>query len=393
MKAATLVFLLLVLAPGCTPECKLDPVSLPAAEAQVGWLEPARPRIPVDLAGLSRTALLDTAWPHSAIDLSSAPGVSFDTAQVAFGGATAGPLHWEPALEKPGGADMVLGADVLVQMPLVLDARAAATRVLPAFQESGGVAPLTRWSSGLCRGDRAESGPEGPELLLVNAELEGRPLTLAIDTGADVTLVRQSAVPDLASRPILAGIPLRTGFGGTFTVIATRARSLSVGGQSSASTPVLVHPAIDAELDRVLRDYRGASTPLDGFLGWSFLREFEVSLALGSGPGAGRALGLTRFDTQAHARRHFTGVGMATSPWNEPVGLLVVSLFSVSPAREAGIDLGDVITAVNGAPAREAPLPWGAPGEVVQLSWFRDSNGQTFTADVQVEDLLPDPAP
>jgi hypothetical protein len=143
----------------------------------------------------------------------------------------------------------------------------------PAFTPGTGAAPLTRWSTGLCRGDEANGGAEGPDLLLVDAELDGVPLVLAVDTGADFTLVRQRAIPDLASRPTLSGLPLRTAFAGAFPATATRARALSAGGQSSAAAPVLVAPEIDRGLDLLLQRFRDPPLRLDGALGWSFLRE------------------------------------------------------------------------------------------------------------------------
>ena len=382
--------LLAAAAPACKPPtCPPPPVTPPAAETVASWVDPARPRVAVELDGRPRVAVLDTAYPRSAIELGRAVPDQ-DDAILTLGGASAGPLHWDLWV-APEGTDLVAGADVLSQLPLVLDARARTTRFLPAFVPGDGAAPLTRWSSGLCRGDDAQGGPEGPDLLLVNANLEGRPLTLIVDTGADITIVRTDAVSDLGSRPLLRGILVDSHFIGRTVITATRARSLSIGGAASAATPVLLTSEAGLELEGGLTDwYRGAPGRIDGLLGMSFLREFEVSLALGDGAG-GRALGLTRFDTQDHWSRHFVGVGVATMPNDSPTGLRVASVFAPSPAAAAGLRVDDVILTVNGAPAASLPTPWGVPGTVVELRYQR--GGSLLTAQVEIKDLLPDPAP
>jgi hypothetical protein len=210
-----------------------------------------------------------------------------------------------------------------------------------------------------------------------------------VDTGADLTFVRTSAVPDLSTRPTLTGLPVHTAFAGDFTATVTRARSLSVGGQASLATPVVTGPAIDAGLDDFLTRFRDPPPRLDGALGRSFLREFEVSLAVGDDAVTHRALGLTRFDTQAHWTRDFVGVGIATTLSDSPLGLRVGALLSVSPARDAGLREGDVITTVNGAAARGVKQPWGPVGDVVHLEYVRGATH--FAADVPITDLLPDP--
>jgi len=353
----------------------------------VGWLDATRPRVEIGISGGTHPALLDTAFPRSSL---SAVGSSFDFfAPITLGGASVGPLQW--GVLFPGDLDFefLVGADALSYAPLVFDARAAETRVERDFTPGPGAAPLSLWSTGLCQDDRENGIPEGPDLLLVEADLDGQTLTLAVDTGADLTFVRQGALPDLATRPTLTGLPVHTAFAGDFTATATRARALSVGGQASLASPILTAPQLDVGLDAFLQQFRDPPPRLDGALGRSFLREFEVSLALGDDAVTGRAIGLTRFDTQTHWSRDFVGIGIATAPSDAPLGLRIGALLSASPARDAGLQVGDVIATVNGVPARQASQPWGQPGDVVHLEL--DHGGSTRTADVRIADLLPDP--
>jgi hypothetical protein len=372
---------------GCEPpRCPHVRVISPATEGTVSWLDPGRPRVQAGVQNGTRLALLDTGFPRS-----SEMGDGFIDAStpVVLGGATVGPMHWGFVFPPDPEFDLIVGADALSYVPLVFDARAAQTRIERDFTPGDGAAPLTRWSSGLCLNDAPGNGPEGPDLLLVEADLDGQSLVLALDTGADVTFVRPGALPDLSSRPTLTGLPLRTAFAGNFTATATRARALSVGGQASLGSPVLTAPELDVGLDNLLKQFRHPPPRLDGALGRSFFREFEVSLALGDDAVTNRALGLTRFDTQTHWSRDLVGIGIATTPENSPLGLRIAALFSTSPARDAGLQVGDIILNVNGTLAAELPQPWGQPGDVVHLDYSRQ--GSTLTADVPILDLLPDP--
>ncbi|HEY8209917.1 MAG TPA: aspartyl protease family protein [Myxococcaceae bacterium] len=363
-----------------------------ATESVLPWLEPTRPRVEIVHSGAVHKALLDTGFPRSSIAVPSVdPGFFPISTSVALGGATVAPVSFDVIPIAAPGLDMIIGADVLTAVPLVMDARAAETRVLLDFTPEPGAAPLERWSAELCRGGSPDNGPEGPDLFLVEANLDGVPLTLVLDTGADITLVRQDALVGLSSRPSLSGLPVHTAFAGDFTATITRARTLSVGNQSSAASPVLVSPQIDQGLDELLRRFpAGGPEQLDGALGWSFLREFEVSLALGEDELTDRELGLTRFDTQTHWSRDFVGVGIATRESPIPSGLQIVAFLSNSPARDAGLQIGDVIISVGGEPALGLRQPWGNPGEVVQIGFQRPGTNAA-TAPVTIADLLPDP--
>jgi hypothetical protein len=175
-------------------------------------------------------------------------------AVLRLGGSSVGPLQFDVTPPQLPGVDLIAGADALSVVPLVLDASAAETRIqlefMPPISGPGpDPAPLSHWSTGLCRGDHPDNGPEGPDLFLVEANLDGAPLTLVLDTGADITFIRQSAIPDLASRPTLSGLPVHTAFAGNFFATITRAHFLSVGGQSSAASPLLFGPSFDEGLD------------------------------------------------------------------------------------------------------------------------------------------------
>jgi S1-C subfamily serine protease len=83
-------------------------------------------------------------------------------------------------------------------------------------------------------------------------------------------------------------------------------------------------------------------------------------------------------------------VGIATRESPIPSGLQIVAFLSNSPARDAGLQIGDVIISVGGEPALGLRQPWGNPGEVVQIGFQRPGTNAA-TAPVTIADLLPDP--
>ena len=399
MRLLVLVQLVLLVTVACgPPPCAPVPVTRPRAEAVLPWAAGGNAVAAVDFGGKRLDAVLDTGFPRSAVALTQAGGLDLGRVRVGLAGAEAGPLEvgllLNPALEL--GA--VVGGEVLHQLPLAFDARARTVTVRPSFTGGfPGAAPLDVWVTGRCHEDRAEAGPEGPHALLVRAMLDGQALTLVLDTGADVTFVRTAVVEALDPRPTLSGLRVATGFSGLFSATATRARALTIEGASSPNSLLLTGPEVDAELDRLLGRYggrrcaggSGCPERLDGFLGWSFLREFAVDLSSGSAPTGSRRLGLSRFESQDHWRREFIGVGIYTSPSAEPEGLRIGGFLPASPAREAGLREGDVLLTVDGVPMARAPSPYAAPGVTVTLEVAR--GGERLSVPVQVRDLLPDP--
>lgn len=349
-------------------------------------------RATVDLDGTILQGLLDTGYPRSAITLEAAAGVALDRATVTAGGTVSGPLSWGPLLSPPApGLDLVIGSDILFQVPMLLDARDRRVIVEPAFRQAvDDAAPaLTIWNAGYCRGDRTEDGPEGPHFLLASATLDGQALTFILDTGAEATFVRREVMDGLSARPILEDIPVGTGFAGRISAMATRARLLEVGPARSGAQLILTADEIGAELDRLLQVFRKPPERLDGFLGWTFLREFLVGLDEGDGAETRRLLRLTRYASQGHWTREFVGIGIATSRVASPEGLKIEAFYSSSPARDAGLLVGDIILSVDGRPAISTPTPWAVPDAAVQLQVQRGT--QSIAATATVRDLLPDP--
>jgi carboxyl-terminal processing protease len=84
----------------------------------------------------------------------------------------------------------------------------------------------------------------------------------------------------------------------------------------------------------------------------------------------------------------FEGVGMTIDPSNTKKGLVVQMVFAGSPAAQAGIGKGDLITAVNGTPIAGKPadastgMIRGPAGTSVSLTFLKHGSGPPKTVKV-----------
>jgi hypothetical protein len=248
--------------------------------------------------------------------------------------------------------------------------------------------------SGFCADDDPEAGPAGHEALLVDVSVEGTLRTFVLATGLEFSLVRTALASALSDRATLDGVWTWTPFAGPMEIRAARARTLAVGEVVSPNAILGTTFQVDRALDTLEAGLEGAcegcdDLQLDGFLGQSFLREFEVDLTSRDAEGV-RRLGLTRFASQDHWTRDFVGIGAYLVRSEDPAGLRVDGFYDRSPAEDAGMKLDDRIVRVDGVPALEAPVPFAPVGETVTLEI--DRRGTPLVFEVVVADLLPDPS-
>jgi hypothetical protein len=357
------------------PECPPPEVRLPPQEDVHPWVGPGSAQIIGRVGDREVRLLLDTGFAFSAATSEVLGAQPSGDLSFTLGALRAGPLAGR-VLTSGLAADAVLGADVLFQVPLRHDARARTTTVLPRFEaDPAGSIPLVGRSDARdCEG----------RALRVSATVEGREVTLLVDTGASATFLRGGLLGPLDDRATLEGLPVHSGFAGPFTATATRARALRVGHAVATDTLVLTAAQVDRELDRL----SALHGPLDGFVGWTFLREFSLTFQGDAAGAQVSALRLERFSSQDHWTREFVGIGILRAPSTEPPGIRVEGFLSRSPAREAGLQPGDVIVQVDGQ-AVEGTEPLqdaDADGQVV-LGVRRGQASLTFT--VAYEDLLP----
>ncbi|MBX5483828.1 MAG: aspartyl protease family protein [Myxococcaceae bacterium] len=386
------------------PECRPSPVHLPSAPDTLDWVGDGYATVEARTGEVTLALLLDTGFSQTAIRQSLVTQFNLAALELDLGATHVGPMI--AGLLAVDGIDGVIGAETLHQLPLRFDARARTTDILAGFEPAiDGAADLIVLAPNRCRNDAAPNGPADPFAFLVQADIEGTPVTLILDTGASATFIRSDIFDTLTQRPTLSNLRIGSGFSGAFVATATRARTFTVGNGTSENQLVIAAPEVDAELDRLGALFDQAKPAsmegplrMDGFLGWTFLREFKVSLAEGASATNGRTLSLERFDTQTHWRREFQGIGIYRVPSGpgEPSGIKVDGFLSNSPARDVGMREGDIITKVNGEPVGGFdPIVFTGltatfevqrnEGDAANPMWT------TMTFTVAWRDLLPDP--
>jgi hypothetical protein len=396
-------------------ECPAPPVALPSAPQTIGWLDGGYGIVPGEMDDHPVALLLNTGFPQTAVGPAD-PDAGFDFnpihLKVALGGATSDGVFSAILVGTPLPIDGMVGAEVLYQIPISFEARARTATVFPEFSRRTADTFFVQMVTSLACRNQSLNAPLGPFAMLVRGEVEGIPVYWEIDTGAEATLIRSDLLAGLTDRPQLTNLAVQSGVYQGFRGTATRAREIKVGQASSPNALVIAALEIDELLDERSEQYtreigtRTRAVKVDGLLGWSFLREFQVDLNTGDSAASNRGLGLARFDTQSHWTREFVGIGIYRSPSRDPDGIRVLEFFSRSPAQQAGLLAGDVIVKVDGL-AVSGDDAINSPDALVDVEVLRRSDatvapdGGFVTADggvmvpitfqVGYEDLLPNP--
>ena len=368
------------LAAGCTPPLPCGTARVEAGPGgEAALLSTSRPEVRLQRGAESAVFLLDTGFRRSALGPAGQAAAQSAADEDFALAETRVEADFQPwvAAQAPG----VLGAEVLGQLPLAFspsEGRLSVGRAFPGV--APGSTPLRRHTVSAC--------DDPGTAYTLQAEVEGRAVTWLLDTGAEHTVLRSGVATALApGRARLAGVVLETAFAGVVRVEALRLSSVALGAGTLHQVVALSGPALDAELDRQsqwLSLAAGAPVKVDGLLGWSALREGTTAF---QGPPGGpvSALAFSPYPSSPWPRA-FVGVGVALAP--EGTALRVVSVYTPSPAADAGIAVGDVVLTVDGQPAPGAPVPFAAPGEEVTLVLQRGNERLERT--VAVVDLLPD---
>jgi hypothetical protein len=209
--------------------------------------------------------------------------------------------------------------------------------------------------------------------------LEGHPGTFAIDTGNSGSLVVQhvwSDKVDLSNR-MKSGLAMTSfGAGGESRNWASRMNILTLGGNS-----------IIGFVGRYTQDKKGAFAAISeaGNIGNEILPNFIVTFDYGH-----QQMWLE--PRPGFKPQPFSRSGMSLSK-QTPDAFTVVNTVANGPAENAGMKKGDVITAIDGTPARQLNgrdvlrLMTRAEGTKVTLDYTRD--GKPAKAELALRILLP----
>lgn len=192
-------------------------------------------------------------------------------ASLAVGGARSGsmPIGITADVDRIGAAvghriDGDIGYDFLKAYRLTLDYRRRVVRLAQGSYEVAGAGSAAHSEV------RFQLAGAVKPLVLVPAFVNGRgPHTFVLDTGASATVLSPGLAAALGIETTAAE-PM-TGAGGMLQATTGRIGSLTVGSAALQDVAVMVADFL-AELGRVI------GTPLDGVLGYNFLRQFRVTL-------------------------------------------------------------------------------------------------------------------
>lgn len=270
-----------------------------------------------------------------------------------------------PGASAALGADVdgVLGAELFRRLVLRIDyERAAITLLRPAAP------PGADWGERLALTFLAH-------VPCIDAVLDGTPAKFLVDTGNSGSVLLHAASP--APRATSAITVVGMGIGGAIMGRFARGERLLLGGI-----------AVDAPALRVLAsgNHVLAASEVAGNIGGAILARFTATFDY-----ARRALWLAP-NASLGAPFHLDRSGLRIH--SADGGFEVVAVMAGSPADEAGLRVGDVVVAVDGATVPGIALhvqrrAWqvAAVGTRVELRVVR--NGAAFEASMVLRDLVP----
>ena len=343
--------------------------------------------------------LADTGSPFTLVDPSAFPGATLPPQSevdidLGFGVLT---VDGVPAIQVMGetGSPLagIVGGNVMRQFSTTFDYRDQQLRFGAGNDPSDVEQPGAEVAFELQGGGKSRFGSQTISYpatrIPVTVTLDGIDHAFLLDTGASEVIVRTSLFAVLVSdgRDVLDGILIGT-IDGVSTARATRARSITVGGERVTS-PVVLGNADDL-LDGIGNEM---GHTIDGLLGGTFLREFLVTIDYPHG-----ALHLRRYATRDHIIDEFKCVGIAYKA-RTTNGYTVGVVFPGTDAAAKGITTGDELVSVDGQalaaidPLAAQEMLCGTVGTTHTLG-FGSASSATLanrTSAVRIDDLIPAP--
>ena len=205
-------------------------------------------------------------------------------------------------------------------------------------------------------------------------------LTLIVDTGATKCVLFDEALSDLV--PGSRSWTALRGLSATTLMGASNARLVRIPTIELEAPQRVACPDVDAalmksEISGVLS--RAVAEPVQGLLGYSSLRHYDVAIDYRSG-----ILWLDPLKKPADDRPYeYSQVGLQLERRGETLRVMAVA--EDSPAAVAGIAVGDELTAIDGQPTAQSGIIAmtrrleGRPGTRVEITIRRGSTERAYT--------------
>lgn len=222
--------------------------------------------------------------------------------------------------------------DVEVALDRTIDPPDLLPGVDVAFDLEGGGRALDRETQKFLRLPKSR--------ILVDAEIEGTPLRLLLDTGASFTTLRERVKDAIVTD---GRAELGTGVTGMFGMASARVfrvREMSMGDAQVTGVLAATAP-LDALFDGLEAE---TGEPLDGVVGATFLREFHVRIDYRE-----RTVQLAPYATRDHVADEAVRVGF-TLERDAAGSYFVRTVNPGSDAQTGGVTVGEEVIAVDGEP-------------------------------------------
>lgn len=290
-----------------------------------------RPDVGVAATGLTASA-----------EASAIPNVSIAVGGATLRGVTTASMDLSAVSAQMGHAlTVILGADIF--RDAVVDIDFAHRRI--AFRDPGRFEPAL----GAVGSDLVPAGGQ----YMVGVSVAGRAARLDFDLGSGSPLTLWSGFWTKLDLPGKRSTAIIGGVGGLSEAAITEMPEISVGGTVFTRVPTQLMPPTHGGIARARSD---------GNLGLPLLKRFRLLVDLPHGKVwfAGPADTVTPFEKDR--------AGIAATVADGRMRVLHVS--TGSPAHKAGVRVGDVVKAIDGVEAVDAPRGWkfGPPGSVHRIS-------------------------
>jgi hypothetical protein len=227
----------------------------------------------------------------------------------------------------------------------------------------------------------------------VTGVLEGTRHTFILDTGAEFVVVRTSILSSLTAdgRGTLPSTVITAASQNGSTGTMARLRSLLVAGLEVDRIPGMSDTQFDTVLDAASQD---AGETIDGSLGATFLREFDVTIDYPN-----RTAHFDRYTSRDHIIDWTVRIGIEVGLTPDLKHIGVAQVYPNTDAAKQGMAVGDVIAAIDGVTTSTdsdeivvLDQLAGAVGTKHQINFgCPGCSGFQGTRTVAVDDLLPLP--
>jgi hypothetical protein len=231
----------------------------------------------------------------------------------------------------------------------------------------------------------------------LTVQIEGTNHPFILDTGAsEVTVtsaVYQALVADGRAQ-LAGGLAISTVTNDMENASVTRAKTISLGGETVNDVPVMTIPVDNTQDDLLGNISSELGYPLDGLLGGSFLKNFLLTIDYPNG-----TLHLQRYNSPPIADE-FRRVGFTVTVDAVGKSFVVSHVYPGTDAQMKGVAVDDQVVAIGG---QQLSLPAdaltadnlldGMPGSTIQVQFGRTMAAALMnqTVALQVDDLIPNP--